>query len=144
MKEVAHGFCPRMEVLPLTGSFCWLLWGYLILSTSGWYYQFKQAQPLGFDVSTLWLLPWLELSLLTASGSSVCSNTFNLFLGRMPTPRLTWFQTTSLSFGTSYTPATFFNHFNTKQFQLYPLGDNLMSIFLPIQLLVHLSEISTE
>lgn len=114
MKEVPRGFCHCMEVLPLTCSLCWLLWGYLILSTFEWYYQFEQAQPLGFNVSTLWLLPWLELSLLTASGSSVCSNTSHLFLGRMPTPWLTWFQTISLSFGTSYTPATFFSHFNTS------------------------------
>ena len=34
-----------------------------------------------------------------------------LFLGRMPTPRLTWFQNISLSFRTSHPRATFFSHF---------------------------------
>ena len=144
MKENVHGFHSCMEVYLLLTSSMSLFWGHPILSISRWDSQFKPAQPLDFDVGALRQLPWLQLSLPSASGPSVCTGStsnfsswvayqcpdsydFGLFL-------YLW----NVTYSSFYYLAT-----STLNRSNEPLCDRKMQVFLPVQLLGLQSEIST-
>lgn len=146
MEEDIHDLCPLLEISLLADSFCWPLWRCHILNTSVFCgSHFKQAQPLNFDVGAFWQFPWLELSLWTVSGSSICwrsTSNFSSWEGcQHPDSQdfRIYLYLLELLILVLHSLATS----NTKQVQRQPLGGIKMYVLLLDENLGLLSAIST-